>query len=177
LAILRAVGDPASSYSQLVTERLAKTAIEPWYAHQFVVQVVQALQQMQLDAEAGLLARIEARVSAENFDDLLDHAAQYLADGRHEPAGVLAGVVFEDTIRRLCDSHGIEHRDKELDAAMNALKAKGVLTKLEQKEGITAADLRGNATHANWQAFKASQVTPVIDFTRRLIREKLATEH
>jgi hypothetical protein len=31
---------------------------------------------------------------------------------------------------------------------MSALKSVGVPAKLEQKEGITAADLRGNATHA-----------------------------
>jgi hypothetical protein len=76
------------------------------------------------DIEAGMIVDLEARVSGETFDDLLDHAAAYLSEGRHEPAGVLAGVVFEDTIRRLSAKHGIDPAGKELDSLLNALKSR-----------------------------------------------------
>ena len=36
--------------------------------------------------------------AAEAFDDFLDHAEAYLHGGRKMEAGVIAGVVFEDTI-------------------------------------------------------------------------------
>jgi hypothetical protein len=168
------IADPQSSYRRLAVEKLNQANAAVYHAHIFAAHMAAALPQLMVDVDAGLIASIESRVSGETFDDLLDHAQQYLSEGRHEPAGVLAGVVFEDTIRRTCEKHGIEHRDKELDTAMSALKAAGVLTKLEQKEGIAAADLRGNATHANWVAFSAPQVEAVIAFTRRIIREKLA---
>lgn len=168
------VPDSANSYRRLAIEKVRQANLEAYNAHIFAAHMSNALAQLLVDVDAGLIASIEARISGETFDDLLDHAQQYLKEGRYEPAGVLAGVVFEDTIRRTCEKHKIEHRDKELDTAMNALKSAGVLTKLEQKEGIAAADLRGNATHANWKAFSAPQVEAVISFTRRIIREKLA---
>lgn len=132
------------------------------------------LQQLQRDFEAGLLSDFEAQVSAQTFDDLLDHAEAYLADTRHEPAGVLAGVVFEDTIRRLSIKHGIDPAGRELDNLLSALKARNVLTKLEHKEGIAAAEVRAKATHADWGAFNAEQAEATIKFARRLIRDKLA---
>lgn len=172
--IEKLIPDPTNSYRKLAAEKQLQANALPYQAHMFASHLEAALRLLALDADAGLLASIEARVSGETFDDLLDHSAAYLEDSRHQPAGVLAGVVFEDTIRRLCDAHDIEHRGKELDTALSALKSKNVLTKLEQKEGIAAADLRAKATHADWKAFNADQVASVIAFTRRLIREKLA---
>jgi len=166
--------DPESSYRVLARTRQAAAVRGPYFVHEQVAQMLNALEQIKLDVAAGLLTNLEARVSGETFDDLLDHADQYLKESRHEPAGVLAGVVFEDTIRRLCEKHAIEHRGIQLDGLLNALKAKNVLTKLEQKEGVAAADLRGNATHANWAAFNADQARTVVVFTRRIIRDKLA---
>jgi len=45
------------------------------------------------------------KIRAETFDDFLDHAVFYAKKGRKMEAGVIAGVVFEDTIRRI-------HREK-----------------------------------------------------------------
>lgn len=146
---------------------------EPLYCHVHASHVAGILKQLRGDIATGLLFNVEDRVSAETFDDLLDHADAYLADGRHQPAGVLAGVVFEDTVRRLCEKHGIEQRDRELDSILSALKSANVITKLEQKEGITSAEVRAKATHAQWDAFNGDQVRAVINFARRLIREKL----
>ena len=36
------------------------------------------------------------------FDDFLDHGAEYLKHGRMNEARVIAGIVFEDTIRHIC---------------------------------------------------------------------------
>jgi hypothetical protein len=164
---------PDAPYRQSIAAHVEFAVNHPRLAHESVVRVAPILTHLAADITAGLLFDVEARVSAETFDDLLDHAEAYLADGRHQPAGVLAGVVFEDTIRRLCEKHGIGQRGKELDSLLNALKAASVLTKLEGKEGIAAADVRNKATHAQWGEFNGDQVRVVIAFARRLIREKL----
>ena len=126
------------------------------------------------DFEAGILTNLEAQVSAQTFDDLLDHADAYLEAKRREPSGVLAGVVFEDTVRKLCDKHSIPQNGIQLDTLLSDLVKAGVITALERKEGTTAAALRTAATHARWIEFELDQVATVLRFTRRLIREKLA---
>jgi len=133
------------------------------------------LQQLHTDIGGGLLVSLERRVSAETFDDLLDHASSYLKEDRKEPAGVIAGVVFEDTIRKLCNSNSISTEDKTLEPLINALTAAGVFDKLEGKEARVAQGIRTSATHALWNEFQADQVEYVIKFTRRLLREKLVT--
>ena len=59
------------------------------------------LQHVVNDLDAGTLLSIADSVSAETFEDLLDHAEAYLKKKRKDPAGVLAGVVFEDAARRV----------------------------------------------------------------------------
>jgi hypothetical protein len=92
---------------------------------------------------------------------------------RKEPAGVLTGVVFEDTIHKLCARHEIPHQGVSLEPLLTALNSKSVLTPLERKEGTTAAALRTSATHARWTEFESDQVKTVLAFTRRLLRDKL----
>lgn len=144
-------------------------------AHGIVRSLVALMRQLLVDVERGLLGSVERKVSSETYDDLLDHADAYLSESRKDPAGVVAGVVFEDTIRRICDVHGISHTGKTLDPLIQALKAANQLTRLEAKEAVSAAGLRTSATHALWNEFDAEQVKVVLAFTRRLVREKLAS--
>jgi hypothetical protein len=37
----------------------------------------------------------------------LDHGAEYLKHGRKDEAAVIAGIVFEDTVRRICRVLGL----------------------------------------------------------------------
>jgi hypothetical protein len=145
----------------------------PSYGGDTVVKLRGMLEQLRADFAAGLLTNLESQISAQTFEDLLVHAGAYLHDGRKEPAGVLTGVVFEDTIHKLCARHGIPHAGLTLEPLLTALGSKNVLTALERKEGITAAGLRTSATHARWDEFDADQVESVLRFTRRLLQEKL----
>jgi hypothetical protein len=126
------------------------------------------------DLEAGLLGSLEVQISAQTFDDMLDHADAYVGQKRLEPAGVLAGVVFEDTVRKLSEKRGIAASNVQLDTLLSELVKVGAITPLERKEGTAAAALRTSATHARWAEFTLDQVEAVIRFTRRLIRERLA---
>lgn len=51
--------------------------------------------------EGGLLTTIENHATAATFDDFLDHGTEYLKHGRKDEAAVIAGIVFEDTFRRI----------------------------------------------------------------------------
>jgi hypothetical protein len=126
------------------------------------------------DFEAGLLSNLEAQVSAQTFDDLLDHAEEYLRQRRKEPAGVLTGVVFEDTIRKLCRRHNTFEVGVKLDLLLSELVKKGILLPIDRNDSTTAASLRTSATHARWEEFGEENVKSVLAFTRRLIQEKLA---
>jgi len=73
-----------------------------------VTSVAEILRALLADIDAGLLADFGNQIRAATFDDFLDHAEAYRRDNRKMEAGVIAGVVFEDTIRRV-------YRDKIAD--------------------------------------------------------------
>jgi hypothetical protein len=62
------------------------------------------------EIEGGLLTTIENHAIAVTFDDFLDHGEEYLKHGRKNEAGVIAGIVFEDTVRRICRTLDIGER-------------------------------------------------------------------
>jgi hypothetical protein len=167
--------DPTSSYLTQA-QQLQDTALQLNYlVHRNVLAMSELLKQLRIDVERGLLVTIERQISAETYDDLIDHAESYLRDGRKDPAGAIVGVVFEDTLRRLCRANNISDSEKTAEPLINALTSRGVLSKLEAKEAKVASDLRTSATHARWDEFGKEQVQIVMQFARRLIREKLAS--
>ena len=84
---------------------------------------------------------------------------------------MIAGVVFEDTIRRIAQNNEIPVRD--LEAIINALVKRGVITATKAKRAKSAAHVRTKATHADWDAFDLKDVDDTINFTRELITAHL----
>jgi len=123
------------------------------------------------EIELGLLTTIENHAIAVTFDDFLDHGAEYLKHNRKNEAGVIAGIVFEDTIRRLCRVAEIPEKGINLGTLISELVKKDVLTELKAKRARAAAGLRTSAAHARWEEFEAGEVTPVIELTKELIAE------
>jgi len=126
------------------------------------------------EIETGLLASIENRAIATTFDDFLDHGAEYLKAGRKNEAGVVAGIVFEDTVRRICRVLGITEKGVSLDGLISELQKRDALTPLKAKRARAAAGLRTSAAHARWEEFEVADVGPVIEFTRELLEAHLA---
>ena len=73
------------------------------------------------DIDAGIAPAIGDPVRGEVFGDFLSHAEDYLRAKRVAQAGVIAGVVFEDTIRRACDRHKIPKKSVKLDELTTGL--------------------------------------------------------
>ncbi len=131
------------------------------------------LQRLHQDIEDGLLASVANHARAEVFDDFLDHGEQYLNANRKDEAGVIAGIVFEDTVRRICRSHRISERGVKLDHLISELAKKELLSGVKAKRARAAADLRTSASHAQWDEFETDDVRPAIQLTRELISKHL----
>ena len=141
--------------------------------HQAVGEFASVLVSLLADSDAGLLSSVADQARAEAFDDFLDHANQYLKNSRKNEAGVIAGVVLEDSLRRICRKHGIPEKGKNLDSLISELVSKNELTGVKAKRARAAADVRTKATHAQWDEYELEDVRSTIEFTRELIESKL----
>jgi hypothetical protein len=170
-AVYRACPDPKTPYRQ----KADKVALgnHGYVIHAAVGELAAVLQNLLTDADAGLLASVADRARAETFDDFLDHAEAYAKENRKNESGAIAGVVFEDTLRRICAKLGIAEKGAKLDALISELAARGELTAVRAKRARAAADVRTKATHAQWSEFEVSDVQATISFTRELIASKL----
>jgi len=125
------------------------------------------------DIDAGLIANFRNQVRAETFDDFLDHADAYRQKDEKQAAGVLAGVVFEDTVRCISRDKNIPDKDEDLEQLINALARKTVITGQQSKQAKMAAHVRTKATHALWDEYDLDGVAVTIQLTRTLLREHL----
>ncbi|MDD4052192.1 MAG: hypothetical protein PHR28_09895 [candidate division Zixibacteria bacterium] len=165
------VNNPANPY-RASTDRIC--AMERGYGViDSVGEVNMILIKLLEDIDTGLLASIENQARAMVFDDFLDHAKEYAKGGSKNEAGVIAGVVFEDTLRTICRNKGIEEKDIQLDTLINALAKAGTLTSVQAKRAKAAAYVRTKATHAQWDEFEMDDLKATIEFTEELIRKNL----
>lgn len=125
------------------------------------------------DINSGLLSSVADRARAEIFDDFLDHADEYVSQQRKNEAGVIAGVVFEDTLRRICRRLNIDEKGVNLDLLISQLVNKGGLSTVKAKRARAAAHVRTTASHAQWDDFEITDVRATIEFTRELVSSKL----
>lgn len=125
------------------------------------------------DIDAGISPAIGDQVRGEVFGDFLSHAEDYLRAKRIAQAGVIAGVVFEDTIRRACDRHKIPQKSAKLDQLIIGLNKAEYLSDVKAQNARGAAGVRTKATHAQWDDFDAADVQATITLTRDLIAELL----
>lgn len=68
---------------------------------QKLLTIAAMLQSMLADVDAGLAATLANAIRAETFDNFLDHAVAYQKESRKNEAGVIAAVVFENTMRKI----------------------------------------------------------------------------
>lgn len=135
--------------------------------------VSELLRLLARDIDDGLLTSISDSARAQTFDDFLDHAAAYHSEDCKIESGVIAGVVFEDTVRQICRKHQIEEKGRKLDELITALSRAGVFSGLMAKRGRVAAHVRTKATHAQWDEFDLSAVQGTIELTKKLLSDHL----
>ena len=123
------------------------------------------------DFEGGYLVSVRNLVQAEIADSELDQARELHKSGYISAAAVVAGVVLETTLRRLCDLHGLAHG--KLDK-MNADLAKaGQYNSLMQKRITALAAIRNGAAHGDVNAFTPADVNAMIADVERFAQQSL----
>jgi hypothetical protein len=165
------VANPENPYRRKI-DRLAE-ADHGYAVHDAVGEAGEVLLNLARDVDSGLISGIVSSAQAEVFDDFIEHATQYLKANKKQQAGVIAGVVFEDSLRRLCRKHQIPEPGVPLDALITSLEKAGHLTSVQAKRARAATGLRTSATHAQWDEFLPDDVRSVIEYTKELIRTKL----
>lgn len=138
-----------------------------------VGEVASILTALLADAKQGLITSIADHARAETFDDFLDHAIAYSKQNRKSEAGVIAGVVFEDSLRRICRKHEIEDKDVSLDNLISELTKRDILSATKAKRARAAAHVRTKATHAQWDEFDIKDVQSCIEFSQEIIANEL----
>ena len=141
--------------------------------HNHVGELAAVLIALQNDADLGLLASVADRTRAETFDNFLDHSDAYLRKNRKNESGVIAGVVFEHSLRRICRKNQVMEKGLRVDKLISDLSSKGLISGVQAKRARVAAHVRTKATHAQWDEFEAEDVQATIRFTWELIESKL----
>jgi hypothetical protein len=150
----------------VIIERMARPEFK-------MSQISALLTRLLEEVDRGLLTTIENHAIAATFDDFLDHGAEYLKHGRKDEAAVIAGIVFEDTVRRICGTLDVGEKGVPLDALITELTKRAVLAPPKSKRARAAAGLRTSAAHARWDEIELTDVKPVIEFTRELMAAHL----
>ncbi len=107
-----------------------------WSINEDVGELASLLAELQRDIENGLLASVADRARAETFDDFLDHAKEYLKESLKNESGVIAGVVFEDSLRRVCRKNGKDDKGEKLDSLINYLASNNIISQAKAKTGL-----------------------------------------
>jgi hypothetical protein len=162
-----------NSYHKEISHQRIKIQIKNDAAYVCAACVTEILKSLLKDIDRGLVSTLENKIQAVTFDDFLEHAKFYLKSGRHDCAGVIAGVVFEDTIRKISFKYNSTPSDKSLEQHINALAKNGVITELQKRDFKVPQFVRDKATHANWAEFDFSSVSKTIEITHNLIVKHL----
>jgi hypothetical protein len=119
------------------------------------------------DYSKGYLIETTALIRAEVFGDLLEQSEHLFEQGYYQAAAVLAGGVLEDSLRKLCQTHGVSIPAKPKIDAMNAeLTKKGIYSVLVQKRITWLADIRNKAAHGQWSEFDKIDVERMLPQVR-----------
>ena len=153
--------------------QIAKIGEGSWSYPSRVASIAEIFRALLTDIDAGLLGDLANKIRAETFDNFLDHAELYRQKKRKNEAGVIAGVVFEDTVRpiyrdKICDDDG-----QKLEDLINSLASQNVITGQQSKQAKVGSHVRTKATHAQWVEFDLDGVESTIQITRTFLREHL----
>jgi hypothetical protein len=122
------------------------------------------------DYKGGYLNKIRDLIQAEVFESELEQAQELFRADYLSAAAVIAGVVLETTLRRMCQDHGINLG--KLDK-MNADLAKaGVYNSVVQKRITALAAVRNSAAHGKPEEFTRDDVSTMIQDVERFLTFK-----
>ena len=143
-----------------------------------LLEVIGALESIKYELENGLLSDIQKLLQADIFSDFLEMGEHLLKEGYKDAAAVIIGSVLEDTLRKLCDSNGIntvnpKGKPLTIDPLNSELAKAEVYNKLIQKQITSWADLRNNAAHGHFDKYDDKQVEMMLIFVQTFCADHL----
>ena len=165
---------PAGSFFRAELERLmSNDQLSGGIPLSVAEKILGLLQSVQLEAQAGLLTRLEDQVVATTFDDFLDHASDYHKSGKVKEAAVLASAVLEDTVKRIATKNSVDAAGLSLEPLIDELAKRDVVTQVKAKRLKSYAAIRNHALHAEWEKLDLKDVGAQISGLRELLDEHL----
>ena len=163
----RAIGKDSEHY-----ERFAKSMNGDIALHSNADSGIGALKAAREDVAGNWLFSAQQIIRAEVFSDFLDQAQYFLKESHHAVACVIAGAVFEESLRKLCAIKGIILPDKPKLDWMNAELGKAkIYDKLVQKKVVWLADIRNKAAHGKWNEFTHKDAEEMLRGVERFAEE------
>lgn len=117
----------------------------------------------------GSLKDYKYVIFASAFDDFLDHAEKFHADGKKIEASVLASIVLEDIIKKIASKNEVQAGG--IEETIDSLVKAGVFTDVRAKRIKGLCGVRQKALHADWDAFDLRDVGLQIEGIKKLIEE------
>ena len=120
------------------------------------------------DLNNGFLASQENLVAGEVFDSVLEEAFHLLGKGYKDPAAVLARVVVEDALRRMCREAGMEENGRA--SQMNEfLRESGSYGKPMWRRVQVWLDIGNSAAHGQFDEYSSDDVRHMIEDVQRFV--------
>lgn len=125
------------------------------------------------DLEAKLIGDIEYLFAASVFDDFLEHAKEFHGKGMKQESAVLAGIVFEDTVRKIAKKNAIEESGKNIDRIIDDFVKASIINTAKAKKLKSFADTRNSAVHAQYDEIDIKDVGHLISGVQELLENYL----
>ena len=115
---------------------------------------------------------IRHMVQADLFDSELDAAKELVKHGHLRAAGAVSGVVLEEHLQEVCNSHSIPFRKKSPTIAdyNNALKDKGIIDVSKWRHNQWLGDIRNKCAHSKENEPTTEDVKKLIDGVSEVIK-------
>ena len=166
---IQQVSPLGSFYREELTRLMTHDQLKGGIPNTVAAKVLGMLESVHLEAQAGLLTKLEDQVVATAFDDFLDHAAEYHKSGKLKESAVLASAVLEDTIKRIAEKNNIDPKELSLEPLIDALAKHDVFIPVKAKRVRSFAGVRNHALHAEWEKLDLKDVGAQIAGIRELL--------
>jgi hypothetical protein len=161
-----ACGADSTHYGELKRLAESKEAATNSYYFKDFFGVLEAAQR---DFDGGYLFDLEKRITGELFGDFVNLSKAAMREGHKDVAAVLACAALEDALKRYARGQGLVVDDQVMQAVVNALKGKGLVSGAQKSLLDAMPKVRDFAMHANWAKITAEDVSSVIGFVEQFL--------
>jgi hypothetical protein len=135
-------------------------------------KMIGALRALKGALDRGLLISIEELIFADVAMDLIDQAEELRDKGYLLAAGVLCRAVFEEHLKKLCDSNScLPVGRPTIETLKVALQGKQVLTKLDAKTVDLIGGMGNHCAHNASPPFGRPEIDKLIENVQDFIRQ------